>query len=54
MPAGHLGTAYELGPSGTTFAKSVALTFSYGGVELGAIKPEQLVVQTGLGWQHGG
>ena len=42
MP-GAIGTAYDIEPTGTTFATPVTMTFHYGAVDVGGITPDQIV-----------
>ncbi len=55
LPKGTIGPVYELGPTGTKFAKPVALEYSYARVALGSTDPKSLRLATldvsGTKWQ---
>jgi hypothetical protein len=44
--AGSVGTVFEIGPSGMTFARRISITFHYQMADLGATDPETLAVAT--------
>jgi hypothetical protein len=44
--AGSVGSVFEIGPSGMTFARRISLTFHYQMADLGATDPETLSVAT--------
>jgi hypothetical protein len=44
--AGAIGKTYEIGPTGTQFAKPVTLSFAYGGFDLMGTDPSALEVAT--------
>jgi hypothetical protein len=50
---GSVGNVYEIGPSGTTFAAPITMTFHYAGVDLGGHQPNELRVGTAVAgaWQ---
>lgn len=45
-PAGVVGPAYEIGPSGTMFAQPVTIAFSYTDAELDGLPPSDFAVET--------
>jgi hypothetical protein len=45
-PAGAVGPAYEIGPSGTMFAQPVTIAFSYTDAKLDGLPPSDFAVET--------
>jgi hypothetical protein len=52
-PSGAVGSVYEVDPSGTKFTKPATIALSYGGIDLGSLSPDDLLVENavGSGWQ---
>ncbi len=46
VPKGTIGQVYELGPSGTHFAKPVSVQYSYANLDLGTTDPKSLRLAT--------